>query len=573
MFETMRNRAPSPRRLLSSAMPAFALGAGFGLLVAFLVHRSGASLHLPASLLSVQAQDGELVARLDGAAALSRTSPHANRAGQLSPAQLALGPRSEAALSFYAPLIRSLSALGPPAPECFRPDAPPRRFDTVLVVAQGRSGSTSLVRLLNSAFKCYNVRGENSGIFSALGSFAAARAKTGAQGPANGWDREPWSQASLKRKPAWFNRYDDGRSDGLLRLLAGEMIQHVPGLVTSGFKSITLFLEGNGGIRWNASLAFIDHWIDLFPRTAIILLSRPGVEKSGWWRSTRSSDRLLAKQHAWMREFHGLVQGGRYRDPAHPDRRVESAELDYADLVSCHPGSSIQRMYDVLDEPWNEGACRQIMAHNVEDNGLADSGSQFSPEQGSRGFTYGYRLLDAPSETPSDPAHYGAAIGGFVPFTDFTNGSIGMEHRAQPFPGNKTRVAVAKGFSVPTADVVEGGKIVLAAACTRFVSRSALQADAVARVPGLLSPCKSAHKGFAVLLLVRDKVSAGAFVELGGNGTYVRAPFDAAAGEEPEMCVLPTFDGRREAGWHRMCVPLLSQLVIMRRGGEAAAFQ
>ncbi|KAI9028061.1 hypothetical protein DFJ74DRAFT_661583, partial [Hyaloraphidium curvatum] len=535
-------RGPAPRRLLSSAMPAFVLGGCSVLLGVIFLHN---------------------------VAMVSQSA--------LSPEQLALGPRTlPSALPYYAPLIRSLSALGPPSPACFRGGAPRAlRFDTVLVMAQGRSGSTSLVRLLNSAFRCYNIRGENAGIFSALvggnrASLAAARAATerhlAVQGHADGWRGGHWSLTSLAHKPAWFNRYDGPRSDALLRLLVGEMMEHVPGFVTSGFKSINLFMDGSIGGGWNDSLAFIDGWIRLFPRTAIVLLARQDAKESGWWRFANWSGPVLAKKRDWMREFHGLVQAGRY---AQEGTSVESVEVEFEDLVGCRPGSSVQRMYDVLGEAWDEAGCRGVMAHNVEDTAIADSAADFSTEQGARGFSYGYRLLELLGPDPLNPIGYASTLGPFVPFAEHSNGTFGGEHRAWPIPGNAVRVAISKRFSFPAAGPAPGGSALLAAACTRFRTRTAMHTEAVVRIPGTRPGCASAHSGFAVLLFVQNTTVLAGSVGLGyGNATLLRGPFHAVPGDEAEMCVLPTLGPSRDGEWYTMCCPLLAQLLIMRKGGD-----
>lgn len=312
---------------------------------------------------------------------------------ELSPDFLARGPRSQITATYYKPNVDVLTKYGPPEPSCFDgiTEAPvtPRRFDTVLILAQGRSGSTSLLRLLNT-FPCYNVRGENPNVFTHVvgrgprpfkkqtgDTYMMARNMIAEKN--KDWSIQ-WSDTDMKLKPSWFNRLSVERTDGVLRLLVAETLEHVPGRVTSGFKSITLFSPR--GQNYNISRWFVDDWIRLFPKTAIIFITRKDVANSGWWRVTGKAPEMMAEQEQWFKRFHAEIPIRYPKASNFPNRHVKSAFVDYDDLIKCrHDDGTLSEMYEMLGETWKPERCKAVMKTNIEDWGVAMSEFEFYGNQ------------------------------------------------------------------------------------------------------------------------------------------------------------------------------------------------
>ncbi|KAI9006491.1 hypothetical protein DFJ74DRAFT_392913 [Hyaloraphidium curvatum] len=332
-------------------------------------------------------------ARPEKAAAAGGEGPPAGP-GAADPAFLA----GNVERTYYGPLIRQLADLGPPATSCLPSlDAPApavfprkkRKFDMVLVLAQGRSGSTTLMRLLNT-IPCYNIRGENLLLFAKLmgastmenrltaDTFREATLKLRAH-YVHPWNATRYGEPKLPKKPSYFNRFDMPRLEGLLRLVVGEVLQHVPGYVTSGFKELRLF--NLNACQYNMSVTFLDHWTTLFPRTAIVFGYREkDIMNSAWWKDSDRAwtEKLLKQQLEWFREIHDLVNS-RKRFGA----GVESVMVEFDDLISCNdgPSSGLKQAYDMLGETFDPAKCRALMENNVEDMGLAASEGNFKDEQ------------------------------------------------------------------------------------------------------------------------------------------------------------------------------------------------
>lgn len=345
-------------------------------------------------------------------------------------ARFAAGPLDGDSYEYYAPIIDSLGELGPPAKSCLPKGAEggrsgTRKFDTVLLLAQGRSGSTSVLRLLN-AIPCYNLRGENRMALSNVileNKFSAEAfektAKALSADPALFWKGTRYKEPNLPHKPSHFNRWDPTRLQPVLdalakqpkdakartelnRLFVNNFLEHVPGSVTSGFKEIRLFYPLDHD--FTASLEFMDQWIRMYPKTAVVLLSRGSnsLLRSGWWRKANETTArgIVERQSKWFDDFAAIVAGGDRYGPrgsvvAGPNVTVAAARVWYEDATACNltKGSSLYNMFEVLGEKPDPAACLASMGNNVEDGGLAMSWYDFGFKQGDQDWEYGSRLL------------------------------------------------------------------------------------------------------------------------------------------------------------------------------------
>lgn len=350
--------------------------------------------------------------------------------------------------AFYTPIIKQLVELGPPSASCL-PDLnvandgaffPPRtrKFDMVLVLAQGRSGSTSLMRLLNT-IPCYNIRGENLFLFAKLIGY-------GKGGPLTAdtfrealmklqrdvvfpWNVTRYEEPKLPKKPSYFNRFDFSRLDQLAKLSIGEFLQHVPGYLTSGFKELRLF--NLNAYHYNVSVNFLDQWMTLFPRTAVIFCHREkDILNSAWWKEGDKewTKKLLTTQSEWFHQFHAEIKSGTRYGPQGSvvqSDGIDSAMVEFDDLLSCNdaPGSGLRKLFDMLGEQMDVERCKALMENNVEDMGLAASESNYNGEpvgylaavcvsrevtddrgvvcfQGFKNWYYGYRTLTGGKLSP-----------------------------------------------------------------------------------------------------------------------------------------------------------------------------
>lgn len=494
--------------------------------------------------------EGEGVRRVDNH---TRTEPRSSQIPKTFAAVPELPDRR------YADRIARLSLLGPPSPSCFSDSRNEPPFDSLLILAQGRSGSTSLLRLLNR-IPCVNIRGENPDLFHSLLGANSFRSKLIELATnSSHWGSAHWNSTSVNKKPSWFNRMDLKASDEVLRELIGESLEHVPGKVVSGFKSITLFLS----FTYAQSVSFLDDWIDLFPRTLIVFLTRNGVEASGWWRATEDAADKLAEQAKGFARFADAVRDGRYLDVSEHSR-VEVAEVSFEDMVGCNL-DALAPIHALLGHSFDAPTCAEIMRDNIEDYGIAMSEDDYSTVQGTKGWTYGHRIFELPSEPNLDFGAFQLATE-LVPAFDKSDPP---EHASAPLFQTSQKLHLGKALHSP---VLSSNKKRAAAPCRKWTSDRAFKATIEVRVPGTLLPkCNDTpHGSYSVHLLVDDKPLLSRRFELGGQGADFRYTMELLPWMAVEVCAVPELDRKVKKGDAGVCQPVLVTVAVIRggRGGS-----
>jgi hypothetical protein len=367
--------------------------------------------------------------------ALSPTQTTTNNSEEAdATASFADGLHNKAAFEYYEPIMRSLAENGPPAPSCL-PSEPGKaaarepKWDTVLIIAQGRSGSTSMLRLLNT-FPCYNIRGENDMLLTYAvvpSKFSAETFRSLEDRMANrrmsNWNWTSYKDPGLPSKPAFFNRWNRTRvlsaldmldrsgnpGSTLRKLVVNNFLEHIPGHLTGGFKEIRYFTPVRTDSK-SHSLNFLDEWVRLYPRTAFVLLSREveTLRRSGWWRNLKQTkaESLLLQQSEWLDEVAQIVASGERYGPngsvvKGPNVTVAAARIKHEDLIVCNfaEGSTLRRLYETLGELMDEDNCRMIMSKQAGEAPIALSSNDFG-DQGKLDWEYGYRTIRQHGDAP-----------------------------------------------------------------------------------------------------------------------------------------------------------------------------
>jgi hypothetical protein len=472
-------------------------------------------------------------------------------------------------------LAASLSAFGPPAPSCFTGPSDPPRFDTVLVIAMGRSGSTSLLRLLNR-LPCMNVRGETAA--DLMHAVVPGRANFKPEELRKAvkklrfkrrwafWNGTKYEDPGLPGKPAFFHRFDPGRVEDSLekledlelssrvegwtgeanatrlelsRRLTIEFLEHVPNRITSGFKEISLFSPL--AHSYSTSLAFLDSWVAMFPRTAFLILTRDdaGLRRSGWWRSLPESNATayLRTNRLGLEKFSSLVDQGRYGTD------VSLVRVKYDDAVQCDfsPESSLLAVYQTLGYLPDRAACAEVMGQNMEDAGIASSWLDWGP-QGWNGWEYGTREVRRGKE----PGTF-KVLGEPVPVMSGTD----ADFRHPRVPSGVT--LLRHSYSVP--HTLENGEHLIP--CRRWTNKHHTTAANV-RVSWTIPGSSSEGCDFRLLFPGQREPEA----LQGKNGT-VEFAVELSDGTQVEMCVA-TEDGK--------CVGegVVASMVVVRKGMSSA---
>ena len=146
----------------------------------------------------------------------------------------------------------------------------------VLICATGRSGSTTMQRIINTISNS-NICGENFGAVNSLLEFYK-RIKTTTYDYVPG-HLTPTSYEEIvvtNIKPAWYNSYDFKQITLMIKMLIVELFKKDRSTKLWGFKEIRYD---------NGDMKYITEFKELFPQTKIIIQIRENIieqSNSGW---------------------------------------------------------------------------------------------------------------------------------------------------------------------------------------------------------------------------------------------------------------------------------------------------
>jgi hypothetical protein len=159
----------------------------------------------------------------------------------------------------------------------------------ILICATGRSGSTTLQRVINSIPNS-NICGENFGaINSLLDFYRKIKHSTANNIPGN---IHPTSYEDILKqniKPAWYNSYNYSQIVQLIRMTIINMFKNKDTTTIWGFKEIR-YDSGN--------INYITDFKELFPQTKVIVHFRMNLveqSKSGWFKHDANALDFLNK--------------------------------------------------------------------------------------------------------------------------------------------------------------------------------------------------------------------------------------------------------------------------------------
>jgi hypothetical protein len=167
----------------------------------------------------------------------------------------------------------------------------------VLICATGRSGSTTLQRLLNTIPNS-NFCGENFGALISLLEFYK-RLKYSSTVHIHG-RFNPTAYDKLienKIKPAWYNSYDFIKTSEMIRQLIINLFKDDETTNIWGFKEI----------RYDSNnILLIKEFKELFPQTKVIIQLRDikSQMKSGWFKGDKSAVNHLLKTNIALYNFY-----------------------------------------------------------------------------------------------------------------------------------------------------------------------------------------------------------------------------------------------------------------------------
>lgn len=168
----------------------------------------------------------------------------------------------------------------------------------VLLCATGRSGSTTLQRILNTIPNS-NICGENYGAINSLLEFYR-RIKVSSTNYIPGL-LQPTSYEELIEKnvkPAWYNSYHYQQIVQLIKITIINMFKNKETTNIWGFKEIR-YDSGNIG--------YIKDFKELFPQTKVIIQIRENIQaqsQSSWFKKDKNAIPFLKKTSNELIEFY-----------------------------------------------------------------------------------------------------------------------------------------------------------------------------------------------------------------------------------------------------------------------------
>ena len=167
----------------------------------------------------------------------------------------------------------------------------------VLICATGRSGSTTLQRILNTIPNS-NFCGENFGALNSLLEFYK-RLKYSSVNNVPGHFKPSSYEAIIEKKikPSWYNSYNFERTVQMVKMLITSLFKNKESTNIWGFKEIRY---DNGKIH------LIKEFKELFPQTKVIIQLRD-VEsqmKSGWFKNDKNAINYLLKLNRELVDFY-----------------------------------------------------------------------------------------------------------------------------------------------------------------------------------------------------------------------------------------------------------------------------
>lgn len=168
----------------------------------------------------------------------------------------------------------------------------------VLICATGRSGSTSLQRIINTIPNS-NICGENNGAINSLLEFYMKLHMSSKNNIPGNYNPASYKDIIDKGiKPAWYNSYKINEMEKQIRNTITTMLKKNENTKIWGFKEIRY---DNGNIN------LIKLFKILFPNTKVIIQIREDLvaqSMSGWHKNNKSSKRYLSKLNSELVEFY-----------------------------------------------------------------------------------------------------------------------------------------------------------------------------------------------------------------------------------------------------------------------------
>lgn len=217
----------------------------------------------------------------------------------------------------------------------------------VLICATGRSGSTSMQRILNT-IPDSNICGENFGAINSLLEFYRRIKYSSFNRIPGRLNPNTYEETITKKiKPSWYNSYNFNQVIELIKNMITDMFKKSPTTNVWGFKEI----------RYDANnISYIQDFKELFPQTKVIIQIRENIKaqsKSGWHKDNKNAINYLNKLNKQLIDFFNKNKSFCY---------LTSFERMF-------DKKNLKNMFRFIDcsEHFNETKIEEILRNNIKD--------------------------------------------------------------------------------------------------------------------------------------------------------------------------------------------------------------
>lgn len=217
----------------------------------------------------------------------------------------------------------------------------------ILICATGRSGSTTLQRIIN-IIPNSNICGENYGAVNSLLEFYKRIKTSTFQFIPGGINAASYDDIlSQHIKPAWYNSYNFQQIVTIIKMLIINLFKKNESTNVWGFKEIRY---DNGDIN------YVKEFIELFPQTKVIIQVRENIyaqSQSGWLKNTKNSVVYLNKLNTELYLFYNNNKSFCY----------------FTTFERMFDYNNIKKMFNFIDcdQYYDETQIKQILNSNIKD--------------------------------------------------------------------------------------------------------------------------------------------------------------------------------------------------------------
>jgi len=217
----------------------------------------------------------------------------------------------------------------------------------VLICATGRSGSTTMQRIINSVPNS-NICGENFGAINSLLEFYK-RIKTTTFDYVPGHLRPASYEDIISKdvKPSWYNSYNFQQTVSMIKILIASLFKNTSATNMWGFKEIRY---DNGDIK------YLKEFKELFPQTKVIIQIRGNIaaqSQSSWLKKDRNAVQYL---NALNNEFYNFYN--------------QNKEWCYfTTFEKMFDMENIKKIFEFIDcsQYYDHSKIKQILDNNIKD--------------------------------------------------------------------------------------------------------------------------------------------------------------------------------------------------------------